>query len=451
MKFVHAADIHLGRRRLEGRLPHADFARAFHFIADQAIAGNADAFVLAGDLFDRPQVEPPHLRQAQEVLGKLKSAGIPVLAVAGNHDKAFLNSDEPTWLEFLADDGFLILLAPKFGPDGAQLDPWNVETRRGAWIDLGGVRFAGAGYLGAATPHKVRALVERLEPNRATVLLLHAGPDYFVGEGGGFSREDLKSIRERVSYLALGHIHKPMLHDGWACNPGSPENCELAEAQYDRDSSGKAVPRGYCWVELEPQSAQPLRKVEICANPRRPVCHLALDCTPYGNKLKDGAVSIERAAIKSIGDASVPSEAAVFLRLTGQVNLGRVALDLPVAAQNIERAAGVAAVCLDASGINLENSAALLESSASGLRRDEVEQAAIRKLVNDDQLWGLDAGRLEAADLFFSLKEGVRSGKSAEELAEQIQLSPLVEKVRLAAAPPSVKVETAPQNSAPGL
>ena len=85
MKLIHAADIHLGRRRLDGRLPDTDFADAFRAIADEAIAGKADAFLLAGDLFDRPQVEPPHLRQAQEILTRLKAAAIPVIAVAGNH------------------------------------------------------------------------------------------------------------------------------------------------------------------------------------------------------------------------------------------------------------------------------------------------------------------------------------------------------------------------------
>ena len=109
MNLIHAADIHLGRRRLEGRLPDTDFADAFRHIADQAISVKASAFLLAGDLFDRPQVEPPHLRQAQEILGKLKAAHIPVIAVAGNHDKALLNSDAPTWLDYLADDELLVL------------------------------------------------------------------------------------------------------------------------------------------------------------------------------------------------------------------------------------------------------------------------------------------------------------------------------------------------------
>src|SRR6266496_1498988 len=141
---IHAADIHLGRRRLDGRLPDTDFADAFRYIADQAIAAKAGAFLLAGDLFDKPQVEPPHLRQAEEILAKLKAAGIPVIAIAGNHDKAFINSEEETWLEYLAAHDLLVLLATRFGPDGPIMEPWNRQSRRGSWFDLGGVRFTGA-------------------------------------------------------------------------------------------------------------------------------------------------------------------------------------------------------------------------------------------------------------------------------------------------------------------
>ena len=61
--------------------------------------------------------------------------------------------------------------------------------------------------------------MSRLEPDRTHVLLLHAGPDYFVGESGGFSSFDIEALREKVCYLALGHIHQPMLYAGWACNP----------------------------------------------------------------------------------------------------------------------------------------------------------------------------------------------------------------------------------------
>jgi DNA repair protein SbcD/Mre11 len=84
MKIFHAADIHLGRRRLDGRLPDTDIAQAFRHIAMEAIREQADVFLLAGDLFDRAQVEPTHLRQAQETLTILKNEGIPVIAVEGN-------------------------------------------------------------------------------------------------------------------------------------------------------------------------------------------------------------------------------------------------------------------------------------------------------------------------------------------------------------------------------
>ena len=414
-------------------MPDTDFADAFRHIADQAISVKASAFLLAGDLFDRPQVEPPHLRQAQEILGKLKAAHIPVIAVAGNHDKALLNSDAPTWLDYLADDELLILLATRFGPDGPVLERWTRERRRGAWLDLNGVRFVGAGYLGAATPHKVRQIVEHLEPGPPQVLLLHAGPDYFVGEGGGFSGEDLALIRERVCYLALGHIHKPMLHEDWACNPGSPENCDMNESLYDRDKNGNPVRRGYAWVEIDPSSGKPLRRLEVRSNPRRPVLNLDLDCTPFSIELQNGAAALEQAAGALIARNDAPIEAAVVLRLTGKLNLGRLALDLDLAARNIERVANIKAAFLDVSGVDLSGPGAALGPVETTLSREEIERASIRGLVEEEHLWGLDGEQDAVADLFFELKEGVRANKSVDELAELVQVSPLTEKIRASA------------------
>jgi exonuclease SbcD len=148
MKIYHVADIHLGRKRLDGRLPDQDLVEAFRFIAQAAIHDQADIFLIAGDLFDRPQVEPAHLRQAQDVLRLLMQAGIPVVAVEGNHDKTFVHSGEQTWVQFLAEEDLLILLRPGFGAEGAVLDRWNEKTKAGSWIEIDGVRFIGAGYLG---------------------------------------------------------------------------------------------------------------------------------------------------------------------------------------------------------------------------------------------------------------------------------------------------------------
>jgi DNA repair exonuclease SbcCD nuclease subunit len=419
MKLLHAADIHLGRRRLDGRLPDADFADAFEHIARTAIAEKAEVFLLAGDLFDRPQVEPPHLRQAQRVLALLREARIPVVAIEGNHDKAFLSTDAPTWLDYLAQDELLVLLRPRFDASGALLDPWDAGQKRGAWIEIGGVTFTGAGYLGAATPHKVRQIVEKLDAGKMNVLLLHAGPDYFVGEGGGFSADDLRAIREKVRYLALGHIHRPMLYDGWACNPGSPENCELREALYPE--------QGYALVEIGSEVA-----VRIASNPRRPSLHLELDCTPFGNKLKDGAAALGKAAVKLLAAHQAPPNAAVEFRLTGQINLNRIALDAEALSRAIEQAAGVAAVCLNPTALNLGDGS--LPHATPAISREELERAALRELIDGEHLWGLDGEQQAVANLFFDLKEAVRLGRPAREIAETIRTHPLVEKIRVVAS-----------------
>jgi DNA repair protein SbcD/Mre11 len=425
MKIYHAADIHLGRRRLDGRLPDTDLAAAFEYIVRAAIADRADVFILAGDLFDRPQVEPPNLRQAQQILLLLKSAGIPVIAIEGNHDKAFLSFSAPTWLDYLAQEDLLHVLKPAFDASGALLSPWDAQAKRGSYVDLDGVRFVGAGYLGAATPHKIRQIVEKLEPGRSHILLLHAGPDYFVGEGGGFSAADLQAVRDRVRYLALGHIHKPMLYGGWACNPGSPENCDLREALYDPD-------RGYAIVELDPRDPTLPVSISVRSNPRRPCWHLDLDCTPFGNKLKDGAAALEKAALKLIKAAGPTPDAVVELRLTGRINLDRIALDLNALSAAVESAAGMAAVCINPIGINLETRVIGAMTGAEGIPREELERKALRQLVDDDHLWGLDGEQDTAAQLFFELKEAIRHSRSTQELAELIRVNPLVEKVRTA-------------------
>jgi DNA repair exonuclease SbcCD nuclease subunit len=425
MKIVHIADIHLGRRRLDGRLPDKDFADAFAFIASKAIEEKADVFLIAGDLFDRPQVEPPHLRQAQQVLLKLKQAGIPVIAIEGNHDKAAIHSDAPTWLQYLAEDDLLILLRTPFDSNGPVLARWENAHKGGSWIDLNGVRFVGTGYYGAATPHKAREIASRLEPERTHVLVLHAGPEYFVREGGGFSPADLEVLRSKICYLALGHIHQPMTHGDWACNPGSPENCDLREAACTE-------PRGYAIVEIDPAARQKPRSIIVQDNPRRSVYRLALDCTAFGNKLKKGAEALVDAAVDLIKAQSVGAESIVSLRLTGKLNLDRIALDQSSASAEIEKAAKVLAVSLDTTGLNVESGDVEGQTAtlSEDISREVLEKTAIRNLLEPENLWGLDGRQDDFAALFYELKEAVRGGKTGDDLADRINQSPLVSLVQ---------------------
>jgi exonuclease SbcD len=447
VKLFHVADVHLGRRRMEGRLPDSDLAAAFWYVAEKAIEEKADVFLIAGDLFDRPMVEPPHLRQAQEVLGRLKVNGIPVIAIEGNHDRAFIHSEEPTWIQFLAEDDLLMVLRTTFDASGPVLTQWDPGRKAGAWLDFGGIRFVGAGYLGAATPYKVRQLVARLESDKTHVLLLHAGPDYFVGEGGGFSLSDLQELNEKTCYLALGHIHRPMRHGDWACNPGSPENCDLSEASYDRDSSGAAVARGYAVLEIDPAHRQKPIDLQIHSNPRRPIRRLSLDCSPFGNKTKEGAAALTRAAVSLVQAAKVPPESVIDLRLWGRLNLNRIALDQALVASEIQSQAGVFAVSIDLAGLNFGGSLADGELVAKGLSREELEKAAIRDVVAGKHLWGMDHREDDFSAFCHELKEAVRKGRSGTELAEQIECSPLLDLIVTS----NVAAESEGQTILPGI
>jgi len=123
----------------------------------------------------------------------------------------------------------------------------------------------------------------------------------------------------------------------------------------------------------------------------------------------------------------------VVLRLTGKLNLGRLALDLDLAARNIERVANIKAAFLDVSGLDLSGPGAALGPVETTLSREEIERASIRGLVEAEHLWGLEGEQDAVADLFFDLKEGVRANKSVDELAELVQVSPLTGKIRASA------------------
>jgi exonuclease SbcD len=430
VKLFHAADIHLGRRRLDGRLPETDLAAAFAFIVERAITEKADLFLIAGDLFDRPTVEPPHLRQAQQILDRLKSNGIPVIAIEGNHDRALLHSDQQTWIQYLAEDDLLVPLRTAFDSTGPILTPWDPATKTGSWFDHGGIRFVGAGYLGAATPFKVRQIISRLEDDPVHVLLLHAGPDYFVGEGGGFSSADLKLLKEKTCYLALGHIHRPMLHGDWACNPGSPENCDIKETAYDTDSAGAAVNRGYAVVTLDPAERSKPVDLKIHATPRRSIVRLSLDCSPFGSKTKNGAAALIEAAVKLIQGAGAPPEAVIDLRLTGKLNLNRIALDQSLVATEIEKEAKVFVVSIDLSGLSIGGLLPNGQANGQIITREELEKQAIQGAFQRRYGLGIEDREADLCALFYELKEAVRHGKPGTELAETIEQSALVDLVQ---------------------
>ena len=90
VKVLCAADLHLGRR--SSRLPALESgarlspAEAWLELVERAKADRVDLVVLAGDVVDQSNRSFEAWGPLQRGVRALKTAGIPVVAVAGNHD-----------------------------------------------------------------------------------------------------------------------------------------------------------------------------------------------------------------------------------------------------------------------------------------------------------------------------------------------------------------------------
>ena len=85
-RVIHTGDTHIGYQQYHSPVRRQDFLDAFDAVVDDAIDDDIDAVVHAGDLFHDRRPELPDLMGTITVLRRLADAGIPLLAVVGNHE-----------------------------------------------------------------------------------------------------------------------------------------------------------------------------------------------------------------------------------------------------------------------------------------------------------------------------------------------------------------------------
>ena len=87
MKFLHLADLHLGKR-----VNGFDFLEDQRFILEQVLdicdKNKVEAVVMAGDIYDNPVPPAAACTLLDWFLTQLSARQVPVLAVSGNHDSA---------------------------------------------------------------------------------------------------------------------------------------------------------------------------------------------------------------------------------------------------------------------------------------------------------------------------------------------------------------------------
>jgi len=375
MRFLHMADLHLGYQQYGLKDRFNDFGRVFIHIAGQAVERDVDFVILAGDLFEKRSVEPLAMRQAIAGLSALRDAGIPVLAIEGNHERAYYR-DSSSWLEFLDALDYLKLLHPEF-TDGRAILTAHTDAARGAYVDLpGGIRVYGLKYLGASTGSAVRMLGEALtSADRSgvqyTILMMHAGLEGQLDRySGTLTHNDLGPLHDTVDYLALGHIHKPYIVDDWIFNPGSPETCGMDEAAWED--------RGYFVVDVDP-ARRSKHLVEHIAPPRRPFHRMTLkvDGLASPNAVAD---AVRRLIARERPRVPLDKRPVVELTLSGILPFNRIDLDLDYVQGLIDDA--WAPLC---TRVRNQTAPADFEISVdSGASRPELEQAVLKDLLGRD-------------------------------------------------------------------
>lgn len=387
-KFLHLSDVHLGYQQYHHKERFNDFGRAFLHIVDQAVGQGVDFVILGGDLFQKQTIDPPTLIQAIEGLSRLKEAGIPVAAVEGNHERAHYR-DVFSWMDFLADRGYLALLNPVSFKGGVPvLTAW--DGLGGAYLDVTPVRdpdgrrarIYGVKYYGAATHRLVEGLVKALADMdhsdiEYVILIMHAGLEGVLPHySATLTHSQIAPLREYVDYLALGHIHKPFEREGWIYNPGSPETCGMDEAAWSE--------RGYYLVEVDSAARtgavhSSKHRARLVPNPRRPFLRLSFGVEAYASP-EALYVGVEKHVEQEAASYDGQIQPVVELALEGVLAFDRYALD-PGRLEAIVQAA------LDPLLVRIANHTVPTEYEVSGDEskpRVELEREVIEDLVERD-------------------------------------------------------------------
>ncbi len=238
MKFAHLADTHLGYRQFGLIEREKDFYEVFEKVIDKIIEEKVDFVIHSGDLFETARPSPMALLTFQKGLLKLKGAGIPMYAIAGNHDVVMRSGSIPPQVIF-----------KKLGLK--VISPINTNYMHGD-IFIAGLPFYPSSQ-DKVLKSKLAELSKKAENHEKSILVLHQGIDKY------FSLQyelEIGEVPDNFNYYAMGHIHKYINDNfgkGRLVYPGSGEIWKTNEL-VDYKENGK----GFVVVDME--DAKPLVK-----------------------------------------------------------------------------------------------------------------------------------------------------------------------------------------------
>ena len=199
MKIVHCSDLHLGKR-LSGTKDYVtkrymDFFNAFATFVDKVEEIKPDVCLIAGDIFDKKEINPDILSKTEYLFKKLKdNVKKDIIAIEGNHDNSRIL--EESWLEYLQEQNILKVFY------------YNKDFGEKNYLKIDDINFYPVGYPGFMIDEALTKLSEKLNPQEKNIVVVHTGISGSTNTLPGLvSTSILDLFKDKAIYIAGGHIH----------------------------------------------------------------------------------------------------------------------------------------------------------------------------------------------------------------------------------------------------
>lgn len=262
-KIAVVSDVHLGTRQYGLNERYEDFIRAFEAFGKSASAEGVDAVVIGGDLFDSPKPDARSVLKAMEVVGRLKSSGIKVFGIDGNHDLA--GGD---WLRVIGVD---------------VLEDFDVS-------EIGDVRVAGLSYMSG------RDLVASIQQmadmgTKSDVLVAHFALAEMNGGGSADTGvRELSPMLDKIGVKAvlMGHVHIPDVRKWNGVMYVNPGSTELKSSNEPKEKFYFVVDTDAWEAHEVPIATRPVETVEVATEDD--LIKFSSDMAEEARKVSDGSI-----------------------------------------------------------------------------------------------------------------------------------------------------------------
>lgn len=243
MKLLHFSDLHIGMENYAKLDPETgistrllDFFKTFDFIVEKAFEEDVDAVIFAGDAYKTRDPNPTQQRGFGERIAKLAKK-IPVILVVGNHDTPNAEGKANTLdiYSALDLDNVWVSRTPEYFQIPTKSGNLQVVTL--PWLHKNEYKSVG---------EKLKLLYNKIAPDKPAIMASHAevvGAEFGSEKGMAIANDvtiPLPLIQDkRLSYVALGHIHKHQVLSKPGDFPliiysGSPQRIDFGEEKEEK-------------------------------------------------------------------------------------------------------------------------------------------------------------------------------------------------------------------------